>query len=336
MAVQPQFEWLEPFAAAPARASVRRQFGYIDRTGRWQIEPRFDGAGSFAGGVAWVKRAGRFAVINEQGAEVFTLDGAEDGTAFWHGLLAVRVGSLWGLVDQTGQWVHRPRFEELRKYTDTLQQVKADGKWGLINPKGDLVCPIKYDWFGGFQPAGRALLGVGPTGEGAALGLIDKDGRVILQPAPGRDFTVALEMPAREQMIFPRQVNFRWGFVDRAGAFVLEPDYSVARPLGEGMMAVGETSHEGLIDLSSGRLVIRPQYHRIERFSDGLAAFAEPPRGKMGYLDRTGKLVIEPRFEHAGPFKGGIAPISSYGPTGRSQILYIKRDGNYLWTPPDD
>ena len=53
----------------------------------------------------------------------------------------------------------------------------------------------------------------------------------------------------------------------------------------------------------------------------------------MGYLDRTGKVVIEPRFQNAGPFKSGIAYVTSYGPTGRSQILYINREGRYLWSP---
>jgi hypothetical protein len=333
IAIPPRFNWAGPFTTALASARSGEKFGYIDRTGRWVIEPQFDRAGPFAAGLAWVKRADRFAFINEQGEEVFTVAGAEEGSAFWKGLAAVRVGSFWGFVNSTGQWVHRPRFQEIRPYTETLQQVKADGKWGLINSKGELVCPPKYEWFGGFQPTGRALFGNGQSGAGAELGMIDSNGRMIFEPVPGREFSEALEESAKKQIIFPRHINFRWGFVDRAGEFVIEPQYRSVEPLGQGMASVRDQTREGLVDLRTGKLVCPPQYLRIDRFSEGLAAFTSPLGGNAGYLDRTGKVVIKPQFRIADPFSDGIAAVSSYDSMSRLTLLYINRDGKYLWAP---
>ena len=95
------------------------------------------------------------------------------------------------------------------------------------------------------------------------------------------------------------------------------------------------------------------------------AALAAPPStgplfpivkdGKWGYIDRTGKIAVSPRFDEAGRFSEGLAPVRlgkqrgyadtsgdvvlrpAFGPAGgtlhrrfaggRGQLL----DGNFSW-----
>src|SRR6516225_80814 len=66
----------------------------------------------------------------------------------------------------------------------------------------------------------------------------------------------------------------------------------------------------GYID-KTGKMVIQPTYAGAQRFSDGLAAvqLQPPPAGKVGYIDETGKMVIPPQFETADPFSEGRAPV---------------------------
>jgi hypothetical protein len=49
---------------------------------------------------------------------------------------------------------------------------------------------------------------------------------------------------------------------------------------------------------------------------------------KKGYIDRTGKLVIEERFDSREPFRGGLAQVYT-----REGVGYIDREGNFVRKP---
>ena len=63
----------------------------------------------------------------------------------------------------------------------------------------------------------------------------------------------------------------------------------------------------GYID-SSGKIVINPQFDSALIFLDDLAPAAMDD--KWGFIDRDGKWVINPQFEDAGFFKEGLAPVA--------------------------
>jgi hypothetical protein len=63
---------------------------------------------------------------------------------------------------------------------------------------------------------------------------------------------------------------------------------------------------EGFID-ASGKIVIAPQFDKVTAFSEGLAAIRIGD--KWGYIDRTGKLVVSPRWKEVYPFSDGVAAI---------------------------
>ena len=49
---------------------------------------------------------------------------------------------------------------------------------------------------------------------------------------------------------------------------------------------------------------------------------------KSGYIDRSGKMVIEPQFDNSGPFQEGFANVNTDG-----KWCYIDRTGNYMLRP---
>ena len=96
----------------------------------------------------------------------------------------------------------------------------------------------------------------------------------------------------------------------------------------------------GYID-KSGSLVIEPQYRIGHSFSEGMASVQIG--AKMGYIDQRGEIVIKPEFDFAFPFSGGVARVE-IGMCYRDQKLsrretedcrfgYIDKEGRYLWKP---
>lgn len=70
----------------------------------------------------------------------------------------------------------------------------------------------------------------------------------------------------------------------------------------------------GFID-KTGKIVIEPKYKQIGFFSEGLAAVSEGSdkyTAKFGYIDRTGKMVIEPKFASKSAFNDGLAAAKEF------------------------
>jgi len=111
------------------------------------------------------------------------------------------------------------------------------------------------------------------------------------------------------------EIDGKYGYADRATkALVIPCRFSDALPFSEGLAAVRVDDAEGCkwgyID-EAGEFVIEPQFAGALPFSEGLAAVTVDDiiEGKQGYIDRSGKMVLAPQFEDAYPFYGGLATV---------------------------
>lgn len=123
--------------------------------------------------------------------------------------------------------------------------------------------------------------------------------------------------------LFPVLVNDKWGFINKAGQMVIEPQFADVHAFSfptftEGLepVKIGDknTGKWGYID-STGQIVIEPQFDSANQFHDGLANFSIDQ--KIGYLDPTGQIIIEPQpFQNAFPFSEGKANFNLNGQWG--------------------
>ncbi|MBL0161173.1 MAG: WG repeat-containing protein [Bryobacterales bacterium] len=74
--------------------------------------------------------------------------------------------------------------------------------------------------------------------------------------------------------------------------------------------------------------MIEPKYDLTFHFSEGVAAVMVG--GKWGYIDTTGRMVIQPMpLMRAEDFHHGLAFVS----TKDGKYGYIDKSGKYVWTP---
>ena len=66
----------------------------------------------------------------------------------------------------------------------------------------------------------------------------------------------------------------------------------------------------GYID-KQGKMVVNPQFDVAHPFVDGLAAvrIGDESTGKWGYIDKQGKMVVNPQFDSTEPFAEGLAAV---------------------------
>lgn len=103
------------------------------------------------------------------------------------------------------------------------------------------------------------------------------------------------------------------------------------------MCKAGDSQMWGYVD-ETGKWIIEPQFFSAGPFVDGLACVQESESGLCGFIDDSGDYIIEPRFSGARQFaEGGLAPAaidSDYYPFGLWG--YINKTGEFVIKPQFD
>src|SRR5579859_6109751 len=71
----------------------------------------------------------------------------------------------------------------------------------------------------------------------------------------------------------------------------------------------------GFID-PAFKFVIQPQYSAVGNFSEGLAWVTQPHTSRVGFVDVSNKLVIDFKYNSARDFHSGLASVSYNGKYG--------------------
>jgi len=115
-------------------------FGYIDKSGAWVIEPKFNATRNFdkISGMARVKLDGQWAYVNRGGTILRIRDTKKYGD-FHDGLALGKKGGKYGYFNNTGAWVIAPKFDAAHDFQNGYAVVKIANRWGLIDKKGNWV-----------------------------------------------------------------------------------------------------------------------------------------------------------------------------------------------------
>jgi hypothetical protein len=263
--VNPQFDNAMLFAEGLACVKVDKKYGYISEDGKYVINPTYKDATHFSEGLACVVIENSYpSYINKKGEIQFTLNTAEKCRVFREGLAAVLIKDKWGFIDSDGKIVIQPQFEDVSDFYEGLsvitKKIKGEELRGYINKKGEII--------------------INPQFKSA---YIFKEGFGSIA------------------------MNDKWGFIDNTGKIIINPQFEDTYFFSEGMCVIKQGENYGFID-KQGKIVINPQFKSAANFSENLAV-VKSSDDKFGYINNEGKFEINPQFEEAGNFTQGIAII---------------------------
>ena len=264
-AINPQFDEAMLLSSALALVKVDDKYGYISEDGKYVINPMYKEATNFNDGLACVVVENGFpSYINKKGEVLFTLNSVERSRAFHEGFAAVLIKGKWGFINTEGKIVIQPQFEGVSNFGDGfavfLTTVKEEKLYGYINVKGEIVINAQFSNATSFN-----------------------------------------ESLARIQL------NEKFGFIDTEGKMVINPQFDAVSGFNEGLAIIRQGENYGFID-RSGLIVINPQFNMASLFNEKLAAIKSSD-DKYGFINAEGKFEINPQFEEAGDFHNGLAYI---------------------------
>jgi len=264
-------------------------YGFIKEDGSYLIPPSLVRATVFSEKKAWVvKENGAPEVIDTEGNVLFTLKDAENVTIFSNGLAGFSTVNkegieLWGYVNDEGEVVINPQFYEIGKCGSDLCPVKnKSGKWGYINLEGNIV--VNYQ----FRAADTFVNDVAPVQLGNKVGLIDRDGKIIINP----QFS---EIIVDNDKLLVKSGDL-YGWTDLEGKFLINPQFDEAIPFYESNLAPVQSGDSwGYID-EEGKYLINPQFEYAFPFYNGKAIVRASDL--FGVITEDGKYAVNPQFEN--------------------------------------
>ncbi|MFN2453490.1 MAG: WG repeat-containing protein [Pyrinomonadaceae bacterium] len=306
--IQPQFTQALFFSEGLAVACIEYdKCGYIDGTGKFAINPQFQRALRFSDGLAAVIVEDRVGYIDKTGKLAINPQFPSDSDfrlcTFSNDLARIKVGEKVGFIDKTGKIVINPQFEDASPFFDELAVAEIGSKYGFVDKDGKIVINPQFD------DAQPFINGLAAVKVGKQYGYVDKAGKIAINP----QFDKAL--PFSDEGLALVVLNNKIGFVDKSGKYEINPQFAL------------QSIRFGT-DIWQDAFTITSDIGRLS-FSEGLAP-AQVSAGKAGYVDKNGKFVINPQFDRAFPFLGGIAFIVSEDSPER-ETAWIDKEGKYIW-----
>ena len=287
------------------------KFGYIDETGRVVIKPQFDHGYPFTEGLAAVSTGKKWGFIDATGKVIVPLQYFA-AALFSDGVAAVTIKSgegknatrPCGYIDHANKYLIQPQskfscteFHEGFAQVDVYDSSVGEALSAYIDKKGEMAVA------GGLAAGKPFSEGVALVNDFAKWSFLDKQGETVIDLRganrhdpladtyePTSSFSEGLAMVGietagragysryafmnhRGRMVFllPRHVTAEGDFHDgRAQVYVALSKKVRVKLDGESFMDDEDVSARGFID-ATGRIVIQPRFSRVEDFSEGLA-----------------------------------------------------------------
>jgi hypothetical protein len=286
--VAPKYDQALEFSDGMAAVRVGKKWGYIDASGELRIPPRFEGMIGlpFCGAGAIVYDSSGSLTFVDRAGKLIQTRNWEKMLNCVNGIVPVREKRKWGYLSTNGALLVEPTFEDTGLFGDELGSAKMNGKWGFVDRSGRWAIQPQFDEAGMFS-------------EGLA----------------------------------PVKLQGQWGYVDREGKIQIKPAFSLAHPFSGGrgrVLAWGgdKLSRTGFVD-GTGKLVIPPKYPVASDFVNGRAMVRIGNR--FGFIDGNGRLVIPASYEWADQFSGGLALVKNFPKPNQPVEYYLDPEGKVVW-----
>ena len=142
---------------------------------------------------------------------------------FHEGVAVVGIGWIWpprlyGTINTDGKYILWPSYEEIKDYKNYYARVRKKDKYGYIDRNGNLRIQTVWDIAEDFDKEGLAFVrNTNPV----VASMIDRSGQQVVQ----LPLNCTLARCYSEDMLPVCISNCRWGFVNRDGRWVIEPQY---------------------------------------------------------------------------------------------------------------
>jgi|GEM_PF-788434 len=257
------------------------RYGFVNKSGDIILEDKFTHLDSFSEGLAAAQIDSpesnqlRFGFINASGKWAVEPE-FSDAKSFSEGLAAVKVGDKYGYIDQLGKMTIAPQFDDAFGFSQGLAKVVVNGFCGFIDKTGNRVVEPRFYKAEGFSEDLALLC------DTSRCGYVDRTGKIVIEQ-------IFDDAKSFREGLAPVKKGTKWRYINKDGTYLNSDEFDQAAQFSEGLGVVG---------------VIKTNFHNPHFGGYSGTAMA------YGFIDTTGRYLIEPSILHAEPFSNGLSLIS--------------------------
>jgi len=247
-----------------------------------------------------VKRDGKVVLVNKN-CDAVVKTGATEAHDVREGVVAVKVGEKWGLMDMSGKMLVEPTYDHVGSFNDGFAVVKKGSTYGVIDGKWK---EVSMDFKDNPRVLGKGRFAVQAGKEGGMMEM----GTFDLYDAQGRRLTKAgyHYIHAFSEDLALVELGNKNGYIDLLGDVVIPLVYDDAEPFSEGLAFVRDDDFNAhFIDRKGNKVLSSKEWIMAGGFKDGLS-WVDTVDGD-GVIDRKGEYVVKPAFERIKDIEKGLA-----------------------------
>lgn len=247
---------------------------------------------------------------------------ADTITDFFEGIIAVKAGGKYGFLNAKGEVAVPFVFDFAGNFTKNTAKVKQNGLFGIIDKTGKFLLPAE---FSEISPLTNGFFTAVKNGKYL---LADEKGKIIL-PAEYDKISFV------KNCVLRAQKSGRWGMMNTAGQTILPFEYDFIGEILENLAFVKKAGKWGIAD-DKGKIILPPSLvaEQVGEFRDGIAWFGagkfqdknDPLKRDFfkqnGYITSDGKILVKPEYDFIADFpkihaaKKGATKVSKGGKYG--------------------
>lgn len=274
-------------------------WGYVNGTGKIIVEPAFTRAETFKNGRAIVANDNGEGVIDRRGQFIIPTSSHEIervGSSFRISVAARRAG----LIDTLGNLRLPTGYQSVNRPSEGFMAANQNGLWGFLSETGSLAIPFQFMAVNDFSESRASVqtaqgwTSVEASGELSNNGFYQEMGNY------------------KSGLAWVRAENGKYGYINKAGDFVIEPRLDMAHDFYGAVARVSYDGEYGLIS-TDGHWVQRPRFSTIEAFQPNGIAIARLATTQDRYviIDQRGEILTSSSYREIAPFSEGRALVKS-------------------------
>jgi hypothetical protein len=282
---------------------IAKKWGYINKAGKFVIEPQYDSAENFMNnGLAKVELKDKVGIIDRSGKIIVGFDYSsiedyQDGVAVADAIVN-NTSKGYCILDEFGKIIFNSASiigtfsDGLASFSNSTSNDSSNYTYGYVDKAGKVVIEPKYKMAGDFIN-GKAIVKI----DKGSYGVIDKTGNLLKQL--NYDFLYSLSEDAICYSQKDEHGVEKYGFISTDGKVLIEAKFKNDTEFKNGLaiVCVGDSEDKyGVID-KKGNYIIPPQYANITEIGGGLYGVSEYNEDYIGY---EGDYIKQAIFNSSG------------------------------------
>ncbi|WP_209124961.1 WG repeat-containing protein [Alkalihalobacillus sp. BA299] len=247
----------------------------------------------------------KWGFINQLGNLVISTqyDSADDFQN--NGLAIVAIDNKVGLIQCSGQYLIRPKYESILPYTEGRAIVIDNKSFKVIDEHGKVLTPKAYRFIAPYENCRAVFADISLEGQ-YLYGYLDRNGHEIIP----LQYEYATDFKDGKALVQLQDSNY--ALIDQVGDVLQSYSFQSMTGFSEGLSAFKKTYNEpfGYVD-EQGNIVIQPRFSTAQPFQDGKAVvnLSDNMYNQYGLINKQGKIVIPAEYNDIIEIREGLVAL---------------------------